>query len=641
MTMPLPLPLPAGEAGAAPEEAAAAAWTLHPADGLARLPGPPTAVYPEGARSVVMLSHGSLELRLFHPASATASNHIRATRCTWSWPAKRSSLEPVDDPRDPEGHRAPGHHLAGRRPAVGRHLPGRGHAEACARVLRDKAREALQYAASEGFGPLREWVAAQLPARRACDVQPAGADHHRLAAGAGPGRQGADRPRQPVAVESPTYLGALQAFTPTSPSSWPWTATTRARCREAWRPRAGARFAYLLPNFQNPSGRCLSEAAAPGAGGAARRAGLPLVEDNPYGDLWFDAPPPPPLAARWAEGASTWARSPRCWRPGCAWATWWRRRRCTPSCCRPSRRPTCTRPGFNQRLVHEVIKRRLPRPPRAHHPRALQGAARRHAAALERHLPAGLPLAACRPAACSSGSSCPPGWTPRRCCRGGGRRHRLRARRAVLCRSPPAHAAPELRHRVARAASKPAWPRWPACSPKPCGIRRPSARPRREAPLRPARRLHRRAAARQPAGRGARRRGPGRRTMAAFARWTNLSETTFLLPPDRPGGRLPRAHLHARRRAALCRPPDAGQLPRLAGRRRACRARRRGGAAVRRGPGAHPPRRHSGWPSPRRRCAAAGRWTRPCCAASPRRWAWRVRHAATTSGSTTAPAGAR
>lgn len=42
-------------------------WTLHPEDGLARLPGPPTAIYPDGARSVVMLQHGSLELRLFHP----------------------------------------------------------------------------------------------------------------------------------------------------------------------------------------------------------------------------------------------------------------------------------------------------------------------------------------------------------------------------------------------------------------------------------------------------------------------------------------------------------------------------------------------------------------------------------------------
>jgi mannose-6-phosphate isomerase-like protein (cupin superfamily) len=42
-------------------------WTLHPEDGLARLPGPPTAIYPQGARSVAMLRHGSLEVRLFHP----------------------------------------------------------------------------------------------------------------------------------------------------------------------------------------------------------------------------------------------------------------------------------------------------------------------------------------------------------------------------------------------------------------------------------------------------------------------------------------------------------------------------------------------------------------------------------------------
>ena len=74
--------------------------------------------------------------------------------------------------------------------------------------------------------------------------------------------------------------------------------------------------------------------------------------------------------------------------------------------------------------------------------------------------------------------------------------------------------------------------------------------------------------------------------MAAFARWTNLSETTFLLPPTDAGGRLPRAHLHARRRAALCRPPDAGQLPRLAGGRRPAATGRRGGAAMRRRPGA-------------------------------------------------------
>ena len=52
--------------------------------------------------------------------------------------------------------------------------------------------------------------------------------------------------------------------------------------------------------------------------------------------------------------------------------------------------------------------------------------------------------------------------------------------------------------------------------------------------------------------------------MAAFARWTNLSETTFLLPPAARRGRLQGAHLHARARAAVRRPSHARQLPRLA-----------------------------------------------------------------------------
>jgi mannose-6-phosphate isomerase-like protein (cupin superfamily) len=40
---------------------------FSPADGLARLPGPPTPQYPNGARSVALLEHGTLQLRLFHP----------------------------------------------------------------------------------------------------------------------------------------------------------------------------------------------------------------------------------------------------------------------------------------------------------------------------------------------------------------------------------------------------------------------------------------------------------------------------------------------------------------------------------------------------------------------------------------------
>ena len=59
---------------------------------------------------------------------------------------------------------------------------------------------------------------------------------------------------------------------------------------------------YVLPNFQNPTGRTMSAERRVALAKAAAAAGVPLVEDNPYGDLWFDAPPPRPLAARWPEG---------------------------------------------------------------------------------------------------------------------------------------------------------------------------------------------------------------------------------------------------------------------------------------------------------------------------------------------------
>ena len=88
---------------------------------------------------------------------------------------------------------------------------------ACDRVLSQAPREALQYAASEGFAPLREWVAARL-ATLGMQVQP---DQVLITSGS---QQGLDLVGKilcdagaPVAVETPTYLGALQAFTPFEP----------------------------------------------------------------------------------------------------------------------------------------------------------------------------------------------------------------------------------------------------------------------------------------------------------------------------------------------------------------------------------------------------------------------------------------
>ncbi|MGE3924299.1 MAG: PLP-dependent aminotransferase family protein, partial [Lautropia sp.] len=59
-----------------------------------------------------------------------------------------------------------------------------------------------------------------------------------------------------------------------------------------------ARLAYLVPNFQNPSGGTISASRRRALAAAANRAMAPLLlEDNPYGELWYDAAPPQPIAA--------------------------------------------------------------------------------------------------------------------------------------------------------------------------------------------------------------------------------------------------------------------------------------------------------------------------------------------------------
>mgnify|MGYP001593656033 CR=1 FL=1 len=173
-------------------------------------------------------------------------------------------------------------------------------AAACAEVLATDGQAALQYAASEGYAPLRQAVADMLP----WDVNP---DQVLITTGS---QQGLDLiakvlldPGSKVLVETPTYLGALQAFSPMEPQAVSVASDSEGVLAEDLAAKAeGGRFVYLLPNFQNPTGRTMSEARRAAVSAAAQAAGLPIVEDNPYGDLWFDEAPPLPLTARNPEG---------------------------------------------------------------------------------------------------------------------------------------------------------------------------------------------------------------------------------------------------------------------------------------------------------------------------------------------------
>jgi len=167
------------------------------------------------------------------------------------------------------------------------------------KVLREVGPGSLQYSTTEGHPALREWVAARETARGV----PTSADEVLIVSGS---QQGLDLigkafidEAAPVLVESPSYLGALQAFGQFGP-------TFRAIPTDAdgLLPQAldaqlarGARFAYVMPNFQNPTGRTLTSERRIELAAAAREHDFWLVEDDPYGDLWYRAAPPPSLRA--------------------------------------------------------------------------------------------------------------------------------------------------------------------------------------------------------------------------------------------------------------------------------------------------------------------------------------------------------
>lgn len=228
---------------------------------------------------------------------------------------------------------------------------------ACSRVLRDDAEAALQYAASEGYGPLREMVAASLPWK----VDPA---QVLITTGSQQGLDLAAKvlidPGSRILVETPTYLGALQAFAPMEPRVSSVDSDDEgvdiAALRAAQTADTPARFFYVLPNFQNPSGRLMSEARRAALSPMAAEIGLPLIEDNPYGELWFDAPPPAPLTARHPEGCLYLGSFSKVLAPSLRLGYLVAPPALFPKLLQAKQAADLHSPGFNQRVVAEVMK---------------------------------------------------------------------------------------------------------------------------------------------------------------------------------------------------------------------------------------------------------------------------------------------
>ncbi|KQP38028.1 PLP-dependent aminotransferase family protein [Pseudorhodoferax sp. Leaf274] len=263
---------------------------------------------------------------------------------------------------------------------------------ACEKVLTEDGAGALQYAASEGYGPLREMVAAGLPWK----VAPS---QVLITTGS---QQGLDLIAKilldkgsRMLVETPTYLGALQAFTPMEPVAVSVASDDEGVRADDLAAKAGqglerARFAYLLPNFQNPTGRTMSEARRAAVVAAAAEAGVPLLEDNPYGDLWFEQAPPAPLTARNPEGCVYLGSFSKVLAPGLRLGFMVAPPALYPKLLQAKQAADLHSPSFNQRMVAQVmqdgfLQRHVPTI------RALYKGQRDHMlAALEREMPEGV-----------------------------------------------------------------------------------------------------------------------------------------------------------------------------------------------------------------------------------------------------------
>ena len=166
----------------------------------------------------------------------------------------------------------------------------------------------LQYSLTEGIPQLREWVAARLNSLHQANFD---AEEIIITGGS---QQGLDLiakifldPGDVVVIENPTYLAAIQAFSlyeatylaiPTDAEGMIPEALEAALHTAKKRPK----FMYLVPSFQNPTGLTLSDARRPAILKICERFELPIVEDDPYGELRFEGAEIRPLAARASRG---------------------------------------------------------------------------------------------------------------------------------------------------------------------------------------------------------------------------------------------------------------------------------------------------------------------------------------------------
>jgi 2-aminoadipate transaminase len=186
--------------------------------------------------------------------------------------------------------------------------------EKVAEVMRDligeEGRYALQYGPTEGNQELRRYLADKMNGEGIS----AGEDNILITNGS---QQGMDllakvflNPGDVVIVEEPGYVGGLGAIRNYQGERLPVpmdadglrTDLLAARLRRLKKQGRSPKFAYIVPNFQNPTGICMSLSRRRELLNLAREFNFMIVEDNPYGEIRFEGDPVPSIKSLDSEG---------------------------------------------------------------------------------------------------------------------------------------------------------------------------------------------------------------------------------------------------------------------------------------------------------------------------------------------------
>ena len=169
---------------------------------------------------------------------------------------------------------------------------------ACEKVLNENGRKALQYTTTEGYDPLRQWIADDMNKHGLKVTR----DNILITSGSQQaldivGRifiNNGDR----ILTESTTYLGAIQAWNTYGPTYVTAETDEDGLVTDNLENiiKQNIKFMYVLPNFHNPLGVTMTLERRQRLIELASQYGVPLIEDDPYGKLLFEGEHLPPIA---------------------------------------------------------------------------------------------------------------------------------------------------------------------------------------------------------------------------------------------------------------------------------------------------------------------------------------------------------